>query len=156
MSPFWADTVEKHIVLVFSGSSIRPEWRDVRDHVWSGLSNVGALQRTCGTIYLRTSDAACLGKISRDAQLWSFSTISAQSRRSNPITRFSKAAIRSAPEACLCSGVFDRGKEERSGAVRPGQGRSCPSMMPPMAARSAQLNAKIQPFSTDAKATHAA
>ena len=39
----------------------------------------GALQRTCGTIYLRTSDAACLGKISRDAQLWSFSTISVQS-----------------------------------------------------------------------------
>ena len=54
----------------------------MRDHVWSGLSNVGALQRTCGTIYLRTSDAACLGKISRDAQLWSFSTISAQSSRS--------------------------------------------------------------------------
>ena len=24
----------------------------MRDHVWSGLSNVGALQRTCGTIYL--------------------------------------------------------------------------------------------------------
>ena len=70
--PLCADTVEKHIVLVFSGSRIRPEWRDVRDHVWSGLSNVGALQRTCGTIYLRTSDAACLGKISRDAQLWIF------------------------------------------------------------------------------------
>jgi hypothetical protein len=75
--PLSADTVEKHIVLVFSGSRIRPEWRDVRDHVWSGLSNVGALQRTCGTIYLRTSDAACLGKISRDAQLWRFSTTSA-------------------------------------------------------------------------------
>src|SRR6476660_7903320 len=68
----------KHIVLVFSGSRILQGWRDVRDHVWSGLSNVGALQRTCGTIYLRTSVAACFGKISRDAQLWSFSTISAE------------------------------------------------------------------------------
>src|SRR5690349_25146443 len=60
--PELADTVEKHIVLVFSGSRIRPEWRDARDHVWNGLSNVGALQRTCGTIYLRTSDAASWGE----------------------------------------------------------------------------------------------
>jgi hypothetical protein len=51
--PLSADTVEKHIVLVFSESRIRPEWRDVRDHVWSGLSNVGALQRTCA--YIRRS-----------------------------------------------------------------------------------------------------